>query len=63
MVSELSVSGAIPASVVSAAAAGDTSAFASIVGTHHDDMARVCLLICGDPDLAQDAAQAAWPVA
>ncbi len=63
MVSELSVSGAIPASVVSAAAAGDTMAFARIVGTHHDDMARVCLLICGDPDLAQDAAQAAWPIA
>ena len=63
MVSELSTPGAIPASTVEAAAAGDTMAFARIVSAHHDDMARVCQVITGDPDLAQDAAQAAWPVA
>jgi RNA polymerase sigma factor (sigma-70 family) len=62
MVSELSAQGAIPASVVEAAAAGDTMAFARIVQAHHDDMARVCQVICGDPDLAQDAVQAAWPI-
>jgi RNA polymerase sigma factor (sigma-70 family) len=61
MVSQLSAQGAIPASIVEAAAAGDTMAFARIVRAHHDDMARVCQAICGDPDLAQDAAQAAWP--
>jgi RNA polymerase sigma-70 factor (ECF subfamily) len=26
-------------------------------------MARVCYLICGDPETARDAVQAAWPVA
>ena len=62
MVSELSAQGAIPASIVEAAAAGDTMAFARIVQAHHDDMARVCQVICGDPDLAQDAAQTAWPI-
>ena len=62
MVSELSAQGAIPASIVEAAAAGDTMAFARIVKAHHDDMVRVCQVICGDPDLAQDAAQAAWPI-
>ena len=46
-----------------AAIAGDAMAFARIVRAHHDDMARVCQLICGDPDLAQDAAQSAWPLA
>src|SRR3954465_10403999 len=63
MVSELSAKGAIPASIVEAAAAGDTMAFARIVQAHHDDMARVCQVITGDPDMAQDAAQAAWPIA
>ena len=62
MVSELSARGAIPASIVEAAAAGDTMAFARIVQAHHDDMARVCQVVTGDPDLAQDAAQAAWPI-
>lgn len=63
MVSEVAAPGAIPASIVEAAAAGDTMAFARIVRAHHDDMARVCQVITGDPDLAQDAAQAAWPIA
>ena len=63
MVSELSAPGRDPASTVEAAAAGDTMAFARIVQAHHDDMARVCQVVTGDPDLAQDAAQAAWPIA
>jgi RNA polymerase sigma factor (sigma-70 family) len=63
MVSELSAQGAVPASIVEAAVAGDPSAFARIVRAHHDDMARICLAITRDPDLAQDAAQAAWPIA
>jgi len=62
MVSELSAQGTIPASIIEAAASGDTMAFARIVQAHHDDMARVCQVICADPDLAQDAAQAAWPI-
>jgi len=48
---------------IDAALAGDAMAFARIVRTHHDDMARVCQVVCGDPDLAQEAAQAAWPIA
>ena len=63
MVSELSATGAVPSSVVAAAVSGDTVAFARIVRAHHDDMARVCRVVCGDIDLAQDAAQAAWPIA
>jgi RNA polymerase sigma factor (sigma-70 family) len=63
MVGELTIPGGIAASTVADAAAGDADALARIVGAHHDDMARVCYVICGDRDLAQDAVQAAWPVA
>ena len=63
MVSDITVHGAIPATIVEAAAAGDGTALARIVRAHHDDMVRVCQVICGDPDLAQDAAQSAWPIA
>ncbi len=49
--------------VVAQAAAGDAAAFARIVAEHHDDMARVCFVICGNRDEAQDAVQAAWPIA
>jgi RNA polymerase sigma-70 factor (ECF subfamily) len=63
MVAELSSSGAIPATTVADAVAGDARAFARIVRAHHDDMVRVCHVICGDPELAQDAAQSAWPIA
>jgi RNA polymerase sigma factor, sigma-70 family len=63
MVSELTIAGNIAATTVADAAAGDADALARIVGAHHDDMARICFVICGDPDLAQDAVQAAWPIA
>jgi ATP/maltotriose-dependent transcriptional regulator MalT len=53
----------IPAIDLQDAAAGDVSAFARIVTEHHDHMARVCFVICGDLDMAQDAVQAAWPIA
>lgn len=52
----------ITADSVADAAAGDVDALARIVRAHHDDMARVCFVICGDPDLAQDAVQSAWPI-
>ncbi len=48
-------------SVVASAATGDEVAFARIVAAHHDDMARVAFVVCGDVALAQDAVQAAWP--
>jgi DNA-directed RNA polymerase specialized sigma24 family protein len=63
MVSELSATGAVPSSVVAAAVSGDTVAFARIVHAHHNDMARVCRVVCGDIELAQDATQAAGPIA
>jgi DNA-directed RNA polymerase specialized sigma24 family protein len=47
--------------VVARAGTGDELAFARIVAAHHDDMTRVCFVICGDADLAQEAVQAAWP--
>jgi DNA-directed RNA polymerase specialized sigma24 family protein len=62
MVAEPFSSGAIPASTVADAVAGDAMAFARIVRAHDDDMVRVCQVICGDPELAQDATQAAWPI-
>jgi len=63
MVRELALSARIPATIVADAAAGDAEALARIVGAHHDDMARIAYVICGDADLAQDAVQSAWPIA
>jgi RNA polymerase sigma factor (sigma-70 family) len=60
---ELTIPGGIAATTVAEAAAGDVAALARIVGAHHDDMARICFVICGDQDTAQDAVQAAWPIA
>jgi RNA polymerase sigma factor (sigma-70 family) len=45
---------------VARAATGDEPAFARIVAAHHDDMARVAFVVCGDVELAQEAVQAAW---
>ena len=63
MVGELTIPGGIAAATVAEAAAGDADALARIVDAHHDDMARICYVICGDQDMAQDAVQAAWPIA
>lgn len=60
---ELATRTGIAAGIVAQAAAGDAVAFARIVAAHHDDMARVCFVICGDEEMAQDAVQAAWPIA
>jgi RNA polymerase sigma factor (sigma-70 family) len=46
--------------VVAQAAAGDETAFARIIQAHHDNMTRVCFVICGDLDVADEAVQAAW---
>jgi RNA polymerase sigma-70 factor (ECF subfamily) len=63
METDLATPRGVTSTVVADAAAGDAMAFARIVAAHHDDMARVCFVICGDQDMAQDAVQAAWPVA
>lgn len=46
--------------MVARAAGGDEIAFARIVAAHHDDMARVAYVMCGEVDLAQEAVQSAW---
>ena len=51
------------AGAVAQAVAGDEAAFARIIHAHHDEMTRVCFLICGDLDLADEAVQAAWLIA
>jgi RNA polymerase sigma factor (sigma-70 family) len=49
--------------LVARAAEGDEVAFTRIVAAHHDDMARVAFVVCGDVEMAQDAVQSAWPKA
>lgn len=51
------------AETVTLAVGGDEAAFARIIRAHHDDMTRVCFVICNDLDVADDAVQAAWPIA
>jgi RNA polymerase sigma-70 factor (ECF subfamily) len=51
------------ASLVERAANGDETAFARLVAEFHADMLRVAYVTCGDPELAQDAVQAAWAIA
>lgn len=63
MVGDLTLPVGIAATTVASAAAGDVDALARIVGLHQDDMARIAYVVCGDADLAQDAVQAAWPIA
>lgn len=60
---EFATASTVPAHTIADAAGGDAAAFTRIVHAHHDDMVRICQVITGDPDAAQDAAQAAWPIA
>ncbi len=55
--------GDIQGPLVAQAATGDEVAFARIVAAYHDDMARVCFVVCREVELAQEAAHNAWPVA
>lgn len=45
------------------AAAGDETAFATIVAQHHAGMTRVAYLVSGDLDIADDAVATAWRIA
>lgn len=49
--------------VISRAVSGDEAAFTMIVAAHHADMLRIAQVVCGDIDLAADAAQAGWAIA
>jgi RNA polymerase sigma-70 factor (ECF subfamily) len=51
------------AELVQAAATGDEAAFTELVARHHRDLLRVAYVICRDPSLAEDSAQAAWAIA
>jgi len=53
----------LPLTVVEAAAMGDHEAFARIMASHDGDMTRICMVMCGDVQVARDAVQAAWPIA
>jgi RNA polymerase sigma-70 factor, ECF subfamily len=63
VVANVATESRVVAATVAEAAAGDAEALAVIVGAHHDDMARIAFVICGDQDRAQDAVQNAWPIA
>jgi RNA polymerase sigma factor (sigma-70 family) len=63
MVSDLTIATAIPASTLALAAGGDTEALSRIVAAHHLDLIRISQLICRDPALSEEAAQAAWSIA
>jgi len=52
-----------PEALIALALSGDESASARIVRVHHADMVRVSFVVCGDLDLAEEAVQAAWPIA
>ena len=51
------------AEIVRAAVEGDEAAFTELVTRHHRDLLRVAYVICRDPALAEDSAQAAWAIA
>jgi len=64
MTNLVGVEASIAPTVIAEAAGGDAAALERIVRRYHDDMTGVCVVICGgDADLAQDAVQAAWPIA
>ncbi|HEX6868524.1 MAG TPA: sigma-70 family RNA polymerase sigma factor [Candidatus Limnocylindrales bacterium] len=49
--------------VLRRAATGDRDAFTRLVALHHVAMVRVAMVVTGDRELAEDAAQAAWATA
>jgi RNA polymerase sigma factor (sigma-70 family) len=51
------------AGVIASAAAGNEAAFASIVVAYQEDMRRVCVVVCGDETVADEAVTAAWAIA
>jgi RNA polymerase sigma factor (sigma-70 family) len=48
---------------IASAAAGDEVAFGRIVAAYHGEMHRVCVFVCGDQSIAEEAVQAAWTIA
>jgi RNA polymerase sigma-70 factor (ECF subfamily) len=50
-------------SLLARAVGGSEAAFAQIVERHHRDLVRVGFVACGDQDVAEEAAAAAWAIA
>ncbi len=48
---------------VASAVAGDELAFARIVSAYHSEMYRICVFVCRDAAIAEEAVQAAWVIA
>ena len=48
---------------IASAAAGDEGAFRRLVAAYHGEMHRVCVVVCGDQAIAEEAVQAAWAIA
>jgi RNA polymerase sigma-70 factor (ECF subfamily) len=48
---------------VTSAVAGDDAAFERIVSTYHEDMRRVCVVMCHDDQIVDEAVQSAWAIA
>jgi RNA polymerase sigma factor (sigma-70 family) len=53
----------VGSAVVADARAGDEAAFTRIVARHHPDLLRIAQVVCGDVDMAAEAAQSAWAIA
>jgi RNA polymerase sigma factor (sigma-70 family) len=51
------------AQAVASAVAGDEVAFARIVSAHHGEMHRVCVFVCRDAAIAEEAVQSTWLIA
>ncbi|MDQ3412118.1 MAG: hypothetical protein M3509_08355 [Chloroflexota bacterium] len=51
------------ASAISGSPLDSEAAFAALVADHHRDLVRLAYAIVGDPDVANDVAQAAWTAA
>lgn len=49
--------------VVASAAAGDDAAFGRIVAAHHEQMYSICVVICRERPMAEEAVQLAWSIA
>ena len=49
--------------LIERAASGDDIACARNVAVKHEEKRRVCAVVCGDDGLAEEAVQAAWPIA
>jgi RNA polymerase sigma-70 factor (ECF subfamily) len=54
------LSGEAEAALIGQAQAGDREAFGELMRSHYPSLVRVAYRICGDPNLAEDAAQEAF---